>query len=107
MSFTISGDEAYETYINSNLKKDGIKSASFETIEAILKKKGVKIRTKPSDSVRFLLLPSARSFVLARSGLQLIIIVCRDYVFGEFGEAMKDFWQLLIFNVFYVHIANN
>ena len=56
MSFTISGDEAYETYINSNLKKDGIKSASFETIEAILKKRGVKIRTKPSDSVRFLLL---------------------------------------------------
>ena len=69
MSFTISGDEAYETYINSNLKKDGIKSASFETIEAILKKRGVKIRTKPSDSVRYLLLsyaaaPSRTSSVL-------------------------------------------
>ena len=56
MSFTISGDEAYEIYRNSKLKKDGVKSASFETIEAILKKKGVKIRTKPSDSVRYLLL---------------------------------------------------
>ena len=83
MSFTISADEAYETYINSNLKKDGIKSASFETIEAILKKRGVKIRTKPSDSVRFLLLRYAvapsrtsivscvRSFAFAHSGRQL------------------------------------
>ena len=54
MSFTISGDEAYETYKNSNLKQDGVKSATFETIQAILEKRGVKIRTKPSDSVRFL-----------------------------------------------------
>ena len=61
MSFTISGDEAYEIYRNSKLKKDGVKSASFETIEAILKKKGVKIRTKPTDSVRTLLLSCARS----------------------------------------------
>ena len=56
MSLTISGDEAYEIYSNSGLKKNGVKSASFETIEAILKKKGVKIRTKPTDSVRTLLL---------------------------------------------------
>ena len=53
MSFTISGDEAYEIYSNSHLKKSGKKSASFDTIEAILKQKGVKIRPKPSDSVRF------------------------------------------------------
>lgn len=81
MSFTISGDEAYQTYLNSDIKKPGIKSASFETIEAILKKKGVKIRTKPSDSVRFLLLsflpasayaaPCTRSFAHACSGRQL------------------------------------
>ena len=52
MSETISGDEAYKIYLELDLKKAGVKSASFETVEAILKKKGVKIRPKPSDSVR-------------------------------------------------------
>ena len=53
MSETISGDEAYKIYLELDLKKAGVKSASFETVEAILKKKGVKIRPKPSDSVRY------------------------------------------------------
>ena len=53
MSETISGDEAYKIYLELNLKKAGVKSASFETVEAILKKKGVKIRPKPLDSVRY------------------------------------------------------
>ena len=52
MSETISGDDAYQIYLDLGLKKPGVKSASFETIEAILIKKGVKIRPKPSDSVR-------------------------------------------------------
>ena len=56
MSFTITGDEAYQIYLNLDIKKAGVKSASYNTIEAILKKKGVKIRIKPSDSVSFLLL---------------------------------------------------
>ena len=51
MSETISGDDAYQIYLDLGLKKPGVKSASFETIEAILIKKGVKIRPKPSDSV--------------------------------------------------------
>ena len=51
MSETISGDEAYKIYLELDLKKAGVKSASFETVEAILIKKGVKIRPKPSDSV--------------------------------------------------------
>ena len=53
MSETISGDEAYKIYLELDLKKAGVKSASFETVEAILKKKGVKIRPKPLDSVRY------------------------------------------------------
>ena len=52
MSYTISGDDAYKIYQKLDLKKAGVKSASFETVEAILKEKGVKIRPKPSDSVR-------------------------------------------------------
>ena len=92
--FTISGDEAYEIYSSSHLKKAGVKSASFDTIEAILKEKGVKIRPKPSDSVRFLLLRYATapfrtsvvtcglSLALACSGRQLP----RDCVYRELGE---------------------
>ena len=53
MSETISGDEAYKIYLELDLKKAGVKSASFETVEAILNKKGVKVRPKPSDSVRY------------------------------------------------------
>ena len=53
MSFTISGDDAYKIYQTLDLKKAGVKSASFDTVVAILKYKGVKIRPKPSDSVRF------------------------------------------------------
>ena len=55
MSETISGDEAYKIYLELDLKKAGVKSASFETVEAILNKKGVKVRPKPSDSVRYFL----------------------------------------------------
>ena len=65
MSYTISGDDAYKIYKTLNLKKAGVKSASFDTIVAILKEKGVKIRPKPSDSVRFfLVIFISRHFVL-------------------------------------------
>ena len=71
MSETISGDDAYKIYLDLDLKKPGVKSASFETVEAILNKKGVKIRPKPSDLVRqfFKLLLSSRHFGLPFTSL--------------------------------------
>ena len=53
MSFSISGEDAYQIYLNLDLRKGKKKSASHENVELILNKKGVQIKPKPSDKVSF------------------------------------------------------
>ena len=51
MSFIISGQDAYDIYEHLGLRKAKKKSASYETVETILKSKNVEIKPKPSDPV--------------------------------------------------------
>ena len=53
MSFSISGEDAYQIYLNLDLRKGKKKSASHENVELILNKKGVQLKSKPSDKVSF------------------------------------------------------
>lgn len=54
MSIKISATEAYKTYSDLKLRKDGIKSANLQNISRILDKYCVQITEKPTDTVTFI-----------------------------------------------------
>ena len=53
MSVRISGEEAYQTYSELKLRKDGQKSAKLENISSILTNFHVEVNPKPTDPVSF------------------------------------------------------
>ena len=53
MSVKISGEEAYQTYSELRLRKDGQKSAKLENISAILMNFRVEVNPKPTDPVSY------------------------------------------------------
>ena len=53
MFVQISNDKAYQDYLDLDLFKKGVKSATIENVTAILKQNNVDINPKPSALVSF------------------------------------------------------
>jgi len=52
MSLIITADEAYQAYVDLNLRKKGSKSANFDVVQSILNKFSIQIKSRPSNQVR-------------------------------------------------------
>ena len=75
MSFIISGQDAYDIYEHLGLRKAKKKSASYETVETILKSKNVEIKPKPSDPVSLNLFKQFNSFWSSAAAASLPLLV--------------------------------
>ena len=94
MSFIISGQDAYDIYEHLGLRKAKKKSASYETVETILKSKNVEIKPKPSDPVSLNLKKnwSTNSFWSSAAAASLPLLVQRA-LRGSEPEETADYYK--------------
>ena len=94
MSFIISGQDAYDIYEHLGLRKAKKKSASYETVETILKSKNVEIKPKPSDPVSLNLKKLINQLILKLSSSSITTTPGTARTQGSEPEGTADYYKI-------------